>query len=717
MPAGLVGVEATVTVTDGDGDVVSETLSADLSGSISIVDDVPTLNVAAAAELEDLLTTDAELGTASAELRTFFTLADVQYGADGEAASDAKTWSYSLVLGEGVDGSIAKDSDDKAITSGGDVVYLHLVNGEVIGSTAAESSAISDSNTVFVVRQEGDNLVLDQQQAIDHPTPSDSSEILYLGDGQVLLSGTVTLTDGDGDQASDMTSVDLGGQLGFQDDGPVFLSVMDAVLVSAAGTTFTGQYQADFGGDGLDYLSAVLAGTGSFDGQSITFIEGEPDSNGFVKVDAISNGSSLFNFYLVTTTNPVSEGGDGGTKLLAFTNPDSPDTSLFFSLEINPDGTYAFTLYSNDLATTATVSGKAFSAFGPTGSVTTEDETLVISGSDNINASDNGIGVKQPTISGDDWMQLDFNTEQKFVNFDFVQWGGSGPANIKLSFDGVEFEGGVLPVARNSSGLTVVFDSDKAGTWEVVDSEYFVYVGDTFETMRIDHEGGSRFGINDITYDLAFEVDDLIFDFELSVFDADGDSDTLEDLLSIALIGEGGELSTDTIAGIDGDEGVVLVGGDGDDTLIGGDGDDILIGGAGDDILTGGAGADTFVWNLNDGGTSDSPAIDTVTDFTPGEFGVNEEADRLNLSDLLIGEEEEGADISNFILAEGDENETTLYISSQGNLDGNKYNADQIIKLEGKSFDSWRDGDDQPFANGDDLIKHLIETGQLHIDQ
>ncbi|MBE0489745.1 MAG: retention module-containing protein, partial [Halomonas sp.] len=112
-----------VSVTDNDGDTASATLT------VEILDDGPSVEVSAAAELDALLTTDAGLGTDSATLRDFFTLEEAVYGGDGAAESGAKTWSYSLVLAEAATGSVALDSDGNAITSGGADVYLHLVEG------------------------------------------------------------------------------------------------------------------------------------------------------------------------------------------------------------------------------------------------------------------------------------------------------------------------------------------------------------------------------------------------------------------------------------------------------------------------------------------------------------------------------------------------------------------------------------------------------------
>jgi len=78
----------------------------------------------------------------------------------------------------------------------------------------------------------------------------------------------------------------------------------------------------------------------------------------------------------------------------------------------------------------------------------------------------------------------------------------------------------------------------------------------------------------------------------------------------------------DTVSGGNGADSIE--GGAGDDTLSGGAGNDTLVGGAGNDTLVGGAGSDIFVYRA----ASDSPASDTITDFTQGP-------DKIDLSALL----------------------------------------------------------------------------------
>ncbi|WP_121588744.1 Ig-like domain-containing protein, partial [Brenneria goodwinii] len=102
-----------------------------------------------------------------------------------------------------------------------------------------------------------------------------------------------------------------------------------------------------------------------------------------------------------------------------------------------------------------------------------------------------------------------------------------------------------------------------------------------------------------------------------------------------------------------------LKGGAGNDLLYGGSGDDLLIGGAGNNVLTGGSGADTFKWQAGDVGH------DVIKDFNASE------GDRIDLSDL-VGELEEGTDISHYIRVTENNGSPTIEVSTEGNFTGDK---------------------------------------------
>jgi Ca2+-binding RTX toxin-like protein len=133
--------------------------------------------------------------------------------------------------------------------------------------------------------------------------------------------------------------------------------------------------------------------------------------------------------------------------------------------------------------------------------------------------------------------------------------------------------------------------------------------------------------------------------------------------------------------------------------IVGTEQDDVIYGTAGNDILTGGEGNDTFVWTSGDAGVTGSPAIDVVTDFGTAN-------NVLDLSDLLQDGNEEN--IGDYLFAEVQDGDTVLYVNSQGLLDGNPDNADQIVTLQGVAL-----GGEDSAA----IIQILLDHDQLKIDQ
>ncbi|MCE8031288.1 retention module-containing protein [Halomonas daqingensis] len=197
LPAGLVGVVATVTVTDADGDVVSDSLSADLSGTISIVDDMPSIDTNPG-DLAELEVDESAFGEpATVDFSGAFT---VVFGADGEGSV-----SYGLsVEGDG--------STGLTTTDGGHAITLVEENGAIIGRDADGRTAF----TISVNAATGE-VTLTQHLALSHPDGANPADVLSLAGSGLSLNATVV--DGDGDTVS--ASIDLGGQLSFVDDGPV----------------------------------------------------------------------------------------------------------------------------------------------------------------------------------------------------------------------------------------------------------------------------------------------------------------------------------------------------------------------------------------------------------------------------------------------------------------------------------------------------------------
>ncbi|MEQ5857692.1 type I secretion C-terminal target domain-containing protein [Halomonas sp. EF61] len=93
-----------------------------------------------------------------------------------------------------------------------------------------------------------------------------------------------------------------------------------------------------------------------------------------------------------------------------------------------------------------------------------------------------------------------------------------------------------------------------------------------------------------------------------------------------------------------------------------------------------------------------------MADFTAGEYGVEAEADRLDLADLLQGADEDN--LADYLQASQDGDDTLLSISSEGNLAAGGVNADQVVVLQGV----------QMGADGDAFLQNLLDDGQLRVE-
>ena len=430
----------------------------------------------------------------------------------------------------------------------------------------------------------------------------------------VILGGVkVVATDVSGDQTSATVTVNI------VDDGPVFNSVMDAILASQPIVSFTGRYDANFGADGADYLSLVLQTSGMYAGNAVDFIQ-TPDTFGVTKVEVQDAGTHdvLFTFYYTETQQ-----SDGGVLLAAYSDPSDPSGSAFFALDLNANGTYDFTLYSTSAITSTTVNGSDFGASGSgQPSLTSPDGQLIITGDSNgitadVKASANGIAVGDAALRMDagETLHLTFAQEQSTVSFILTQWQGTGTGTANVVFhilDGTTSVNDVpinIPKPSGDATIQVEVNPALAGTYifDSTTATYTIYVASQFNQLQVSYvQGDATFTVNDITYNQSVTINDVTMNFGLSVTDGDGDTSTLADPLTITTVG--GAVTTGlTLAAtdpaftpVDGNDGLVLVGGSGNDTLTGG---------TGDDALAGGAGADQFRLKSN-GGT------DTVIGYT-----------------------------------------------------------------------------------------------------
>ena len=130
-------------------------------------------------------------------------------------------------------------------------------------------------------------------------------------------------------------------------------------------------------------------------------------------------------------------------------------------------------------------------------------------------------------------------------------------------------------------------------------------------------------------------------------------------------------------------DGYLVDSGNGNDTVIGGVGDDSITGGAGNDSLTGGQGADTFTFSRSDffsynestGLEVYNKAVDTITDFKPGEGDTLDFGDLGDLSfyNSLTAAK---ADAASLFFSGG-----SVYLNTDTSDDGSKYNAVPILNF------------------------------------
>ncbi|MCA1683570.1 MAG: DUF5801 domain-containing protein, partial [Actinobacteria bacterium] len=180
------------TVTDVDGDSAPGTLT------INVDDDTPVITRADVSA--PTLTVD-ETDLATNASGNFSTLFSVSYGADGPGTT---VYSVSVVNGT--------DSGLNDVATGQDILLFNnagVVEGRVGGASGAVAFTVSVNSTTGVV-------TLDQVRALQHPDATNPDDPVSPTATSIQL--TVTATDGDGDPASQ--TVNIGGNLVFEDDGP-----------------------------------------------------------------------------------------------------------------------------------------------------------------------------------------------------------------------------------------------------------------------------------------------------------------------------------------------------------------------------------------------------------------------------------------------------------------------------------------------------------------
>ena len=313
-------------ISDADGDTANGTLD------LSVNDDSPTIDVTAGTETGVILTTQdadtidtaSDTATSTANFGGVFGLTQ-NAGADG--LGTAGVLSYDLNVTNSVSGL---ESHDVAIN-------LYDIGGKIVGSTATVVDDVTTGNTIFDLAVSSTGVVtLTQYQQIDHAVEGTTTspfddQFAILADNKISLTASATITDFDGDTATDSATVDLGGNIKFADHGPTIdLTIRTTSLVVDESVGTTGSILNEGGATNNDETTTVAtndigfakgflfdvttanAGADGLGSQVYSLSLGSAGLSGLMDSDTNQN-------VLLTLVNGVIEGRTATSNALVFT--------------------------------------------------------------------------------------------------------------------------------------------------------------------------------------------------------------------------------------------------------------------------------------------------------------------------------------------------------------------------------------------------------------
>ena len=245
-------VVLTATIEDGDGDTASAT--ANIGGSFQFEDDGP--SISRNSETAPILVTDdtdTPNDTANGNFGALFTGLfgkDSFKDSDDNDVEDANAIRFALSItgGNGTDSGLND-------TLSGDNILLRVVGNTIEGYLEGTPATVA-----FTISLNPDTgaVTLEQDRAIEHDDPLDPLETNAGGDAETMAASlikiTATIEDGDGDTAS--ATANIGDSFRFEDDGPVAIQPVAAVLENEIGASVTrdldndSEVLLDFGADG-----------------------------------------------------------------------------------------------------------------------------------------------------------------------------------------------------------------------------------------------------------------------------------------------------------------------------------------------------------------------------------------------------------------------------------------------------------------------------------
>jgi T1SS-143 domain-containing protein len=314
---GSITLTRSVTVVDKDGDSVTGSAAVGIGANLHFVDDGPTIGLADHGE-PNLVVDETNL--ALNDTQSFAASFSASFGADGPAANSI---TYALgISAAGADSGLVDTATGQAIVlvQNGAVVEGHVGN-------AAGALAFTVS-----VNAAGD-VTLDQIRAVVHPdaTNPDTDESVTLS-ADNLVTLTATAHDFDGDTAS--STINIGTNLVFHDDGPS--AINDSDTITSGGTTATGNVITGIGTDAgvasADNVGADLPG-------QISAIQGAGGTDTTFSGGLLSIGGTYGTLAIDADGNYTYTRSDGspltGQDVFTYTLTDADGDSVTATLTIN----------------------------------------------------------------------------------------------------------------------------------------------------------------------------------------------------------------------------------------------------------------------------------------------------------------------------------------------------------------------------------------------
>ncbi|KQX29988.1 beta strand repeat-containing protein [Variovorax sp. Root434] len=424
----LVTLTDSVTLTDRDGDTATDSKVLNIGANIKFDDDGPTIVLATPTDTALLNTQDAQTiaaatDSATQNFSTAFGVTSSSYGADG-AGSTTSTYALGVATQGGASG----------LSSDGASIKLYLIGTTVVGSTSATAAGITAANTIFDLTVSGTGSVTLQQFAeIDHALPGSSSNYAAqqatLVDTLITLTNAVTLTDGDGDTATDSKVLNIGANIKFDDDGPTVTSISDLNGTNNA-QPIAGTYNISVGADDVDNASTDGIVLNSLTG---TTGGGRPITDATVSHFAEDATTVTYKFGFNYYPGPTSTTTQAATGTVVFNKTDgtfsfdldqvfggqttfstsAPLASFNYDTEGNNSPEIVVQKYSNDFfgvlsARASTPPSDSSDLLAGNNHAFAAGETFTSESAGFVNVATNTLGVNSDTVQSGELLNFDF---------------------------------------------------------------------------------------------------------------------------------------------------------------------------------------------------------------------------------------------------------------------------------------------------------------------